>query len=64
MYTQYPETTEVTKWNLNNAHIVIGNLQIRYYGIIIVVALLAGAYVASLIGQPQLATTATMSGAA
>ena len=33
------------------AHIVIGNLQIRYYGIIIVVALLAGAYVASLLAQ-------------
>ena len=28
-------------------HLVIGNLQIRYYGIIVVVALLAGAYVAS-----------------
>ena len=33
------------------AHIVIGNLQIRYYGIIIVVALLAGAYVASLLAS-------------
>lgn len=30
-------------------HLVIGNLQIRYYGIIVVVALLAGAYVASLL---------------
>ncbi len=30
-------------------HLVLGNLQIRYYGIIIVVALLAGAYVASLL---------------
>lgn len=28
-------------------HLVIGNLQLRYYGIIVVVALLAGAYVAS-----------------
>ena len=28
-------------------YLVIGNLQIRYYGIIVVVALLAGAYVAS-----------------
>ncbi len=34
-----------------NAYIVIGNLQIRYYGIIIVVALLAGAYVASLLAS-------------
>ena len=33
------------------AHVVIGNLQIRYYGIIIVVALLAGAYVASLLAS-------------
>ncbi len=33
------------------AHIVIGNLQVRYYGIIIVVALLAGAYVASLLAS-------------
>ena len=33
------------------AHIVIGNLQIRYYGIIIVVALLAGAYIASLLAS-------------
>ena len=33
------------------AHLVIGNLQIRYYGIIIVVALLAGAYVASLLAS-------------
>ena len=32
-----------------SAHLVIGNLQVRYYGIIIVVALLAGAYVASLL---------------
>ena len=30
-------------------YLVLGNLQIRYYGIIIVVALLAGAYVASLL---------------
>lgn len=30
-------------------HLVLGNLQIRYYGIIIVAALLAGAYVASLL---------------
>ena len=30
-------------------HLVLGNLQIRYYGIIIVVALLAGAYVASML---------------
>lgn len=30
-------------------HLVLGNLQIRYYGIIVVVALLAGAYVASLL---------------
>ena len=30
-------------------HLVIGNLQVRYYGIIIVVALLAGAYVASVL---------------
>lgn len=30
-------------------HLVLGNLQIRYYGIIIVVALLAGAYLASLL---------------
>ncbi|MCY4247126.1 MAG: prolipoprotein diacylglyceryl transferase [Chloroflexi bacterium] len=29
------------------AYLVIGNLQVRYYGIIIVLALLAGAYVAS-----------------
>ena len=33
------------------AHVVIGNLQIRYYGIIIVIALLAGAYVASLLAS-------------
>ncbi len=33
------------------AHLVIGNLQIRYYGIIIVIALLAGAYVASLLAS-------------
>ncbi len=33
------------------AHVVIGNLQIRYYGIIVVVALLAGAYVASLLAS-------------
>ena len=33
------------------AHIVIGNLQVRYYGIIIVVALLAGAYIASLLAS-------------
>ena len=33
------------------AHLVIGNLQIRYYGIIIVVALLVGAYVASLLAS-------------
>ena len=33
------------------AHLVIGNLQIRYYGIIIVVALLAGAYVASFLAS-------------
>ena len=33
------------------AHIVIGNLQIRYYGIIVVVALLAGAYIASLLAN-------------
>ena len=32
-----------------SAHLVIGNLQVRYYGIIIVAALLAGAYVASLL---------------
>ncbi len=31
------------------AYVVIGNLQVRYYGIIIVFALLAGAYVASLL---------------
>lgn len=30
-------------------HLVLGNLQVRYYGIIIVAALLAGAYVASLL---------------
>lgn len=30
-----------------SAHLVIGNLQVRYYGIIIVIALLAGAIVAS-----------------
>ncbi len=33
------------------AYVVIGNLQIRYYGIIIVIALLAGAYVASLLAS-------------
>ena len=33
------------------ANLVIGNLQIRYYGIIIVLALLAGAYVASLLAS-------------
>ncbi len=33
------------------AHVVIGNLQIRYYGIIIVIALLAGAYIASLLAS-------------
>lgn len=32
-------------------YIVIGNLQIRYYGIIIVVALLTGAYIASLLAK-------------
>ena len=31
------------------AHLIIGNLQIRYYGIIIVIALLVGAYIASLL---------------
>lgn len=30
-------------------HLVLGNLQIRYYGIIVVAALLAGAYVASVL---------------
>ncbi len=30
-------------------YLVIGNLQIRYYGIIVVIALLAGAYVASML---------------
>ncbi len=30
-------------------HLLIGNLQVRYYGIIVVVALLAGAYVASML---------------
>ena len=34
-----------------SAHVVIGNLQVRYYGIIIVIALLAGAYVASLLAS-------------
>ncbi len=34
-----------------SAHLVIGNLQVRYYGIIIVIALLAGAYVASLLAS-------------
>ncbi len=33
------------------AYLVIGNLQVRYYGIIIVVALLAGAYIASLLAK-------------
>ena len=32
-------------------YLVIGNLQIRYYGIIIVVALLVGAYIASLLAS-------------
>lgn len=32
-------------------YLVLGNLQIRYYGIIIVLALLVGAYVASLLAQ-------------
>lgn len=32
-----------------STYLVIGNLQIRYYGIIVVIALLAGAYVASLL---------------
>ena len=31
--------------------LILGNLQIRYYGIVIVVALLVGAYVASLLAQ-------------
>ena len=34
-----------------SAYLVLGNLQVRYYGIIIVVALLAGAYVASLLAS-------------
>ena len=33
------------------AHLVIGNLQVRYYGIIIVLALLVGAYVASMLAS-------------
>ena len=33
------------------AYLVIGNLQVRYYGIIIVLALLVGAYVASLLAS-------------
>ena len=33
------------------AYLVIGNLQVRYYGIIIVLALLTGAYVASLLAS-------------
>ena len=36
---------------LEQAHLVIGNLQVRYYGIIIVIALLVGAYVASLLAS-------------
>ena len=32
-------------------YVVFGNLQIRYYGIIIVVALLIGAYIASLLAK-------------
>lgn len=33
------------------AYLIIGNLQVRYYGIIIVLALLTGAYVASLLAS-------------
>ena len=35
----------------NQTHILMGNVQIRYYGIIIVTALLVGAYVASLLAK-------------
>lgn len=35
----------------NQTHILMGNIQIRYYGIIIVTALLVGAYVASLLAK-------------
>jgi phosphatidylglycerol:prolipoprotein diacylglycerol transferase len=37
--------------DFQSTHILIGNLQIRYYGIIIVTALLVGAYVASLLAK-------------
>ena len=37
-------------------YVVVGNLQIRYYGIIIVVALLLGATVASLLAGATDAT--------
>ena len=35
----------------NQTHILMGNVQIRYYGIIIVTALLVGAYVASVLAK-------------
>jgi len=35
----------------NQTHILMGNVQIRYYGIIIVTALLVGAYVASILAK-------------
>jgi len=37
--------------DFQQTHILIGNVQIRYYGIIIVTALLVGAYVASLLAK-------------